>query len=128
MVKVVCGIIYKEGRIFIARKKQGKPLAGFWEFPGGKIEQHESPEEALQRELQEELGMRVSIGDFLGSNVHQYASKKIKLLAYTCLFIDATLALTDHDQIEWVLPEELIHYQLAAADIPFIDLINEKAS
>jgi len=126
MTEVVCGIIYKEDRIFIARKKKGKALAGFWEFPGGKIEKNESHEEALERELNEELGMIVSIKDYLGSNHHEYSSKKIKLIAYNCLFIDATLNLIDHDEFKWVIPSDLINYQIAPADIPLINLIIEK--
>ncbi len=123
MIEVVCGIIYKEDKVFLARKKTGKALAGFWEFPGGKIEKHESPKEALERELHEELGMIVSIQSYLGSNQHQYASNTIKLMAYTCLFIDATLNLIDHDLYEWVAPSDLINYEIAPADLPLIKLI-----
>jgi len=126
MTEVVCGIIYKEDKIFIARKREGKDLAGFWEFPGGKIEKNESPEEALERELNEELGMTVSVQGYLGSNLHQYSSRKIKLIAYNCLFIDATLNLIDHDECKWVMPSDLINYQIAPADIPLINLIIEK--
>jgi len=126
MTEVVCGIIYKEDKIFIARKKKGKSLAGFWEFPGGKIEKNESPEEALERELNEELGMSISIKDYLGSNHHEYSSKKIKLIAYNCIYIDATLNLIDHDEFKWVMPSDLINYQIAPADIPLIKFIIEK--
>jgi len=126
MTEVVCGIIYKEDKIFLARKKEGKALAGFWEFPGGKIEKNESPEEALERELNEELGMTVSVQGYLGSNLHQYSSIKIKLIAYNCLFIDATLNLIDHDEYKWVIPSDLMNYQIAPADIPLINLIIEK--
>lgn len=127
MIKVVCGIIYKEDKVFIARKKKGKALAGYWEFPGGKIETDESPETALARELEEELGMAVSVGEFLGENIHQYPTQTIKLLAYNCIFIEATLNLTDHDQIKWVPPKELGKYQIAPADVPFISLAIEKS-
>ena len=126
MLEVVCGIIHKEDKVFIARKKEGKTLAGFWEFPGGKIEKNESPEEALKRELKEELGMIVSLQGYLGTNLHQYSSKQIKLIAIKCLFIKATLNLIDHDEFRWVTPSELNNYKISPADIPLIKLINAK--
>lgn len=126
MIRVVCGIVYNNEKIFLCRRNVNKHLAGFWEFPGGKIENNESPEEALHRELSEELGMTVSVLGYLGSNQHQYSSNKIKLIAYNCLFIDATLNLIDHDQCKWVLPSDLKNYQIAPADIPLIKLIIEK--
>jgi 8-oxo-dGTP diphosphatase len=87
-IKVVCGIIWKDGLLFIARRKAGKALAGFWEFPGGKLEKYEAPETALVRELEEELGMQVEVLDFFGSSVHAYETLSIKLIAYNCNFIE----------------------------------------
>jgi 8-oxo-dGTP diphosphatase len=65
-IRVVCGIIFNNEKIFICRRNQGKSLAGYWEFPGGKIEGSESFEQALKRELHEELEMDVVVKDFVG--------------------------------------------------------------
>ncbi|MBG6131642.1 8-oxo-dGTP diphosphatase [Aquimarina sp. EL_43] len=125
MLEVVCGIIHKDHKVFIARKKQGKALAGYWEFPGGKIELGEDPEDALARELREELGMIVLVQKFVGYNTHVYPNVTIKLLAFNCVFKEASLTLIDHDKYKWVNPEELINFKMAPADVPLIKLITK---
>lgn len=115
-IKVACGVIWLDGKVFIARRKPGKSLQGFWEFPGGKLEDGEEPESALARELEEELGMKVKISRFFGSRTHHYESFSIELIAYTCEFIEASYHLTDHDQFLFVKPHELPNYQIAPAD------------
>lgn len=120
-IKVVCGIIWKENKVFIARRKAGKSLAGFWEFPGGKLEEGEEPEPALVRELEEELGMEVRITGFFGNRTHLYESFSIELIAYSCEFIAASYHLTDHDDIAFVDPKELSGYQIAPADLFIVD-------
>lgn len=120
-IKVVCGIIWKEGKVFIARRKAGKSLAGFWEFPGGKLEEGEAPELALVRELEEELGMQVNISEFFGSKIHHYESFSIELIAYRCEFVAASYHLTDHDEIVFVTPSKLKDYKIAPADLFILD-------
>jgi 8-oxo-dGTP diphosphatase len=124
MINVLCGIIRNlEGQIFIARRRQGKSMAGKWEFPGGKLEPGETEQDCLQRELFEELGMQVKVGEKLGENEHHYENFSIRLIAYRCEFISASYELTDHDKYEWVRPEALRKYELAEADLPLLDLI-----
>lgn len=124
MIDVLCGIISNsEGQIFIARRKPGKSMAGKWEFPGGKLELGETEQACLQRELFEELGMHVKVGEKLGANEHHYENFSICLIAYQCEFISATYALTDHDTYKWVSREELGNYELAEADVPLLELI-----
>ena len=126
MINVVCGIIFNsEGKIFIARRKPDKSLGGFWEFPGGKIEKGETGKTSLSRELNEELDMQVEVGEFLIENSHDYGSFRIKLTAYKCEFVEATMKLVDHDQYKWVLPEELLSFELAPADIPIAERVAE---
>lgn len=124
-IKVVCGIIWKEGKVFIARRKPGKSLAGFWEFPGGKLEEGEEPEPALIRELQEELGMEVKISNHFGNKTHHYESFSIELIAYACEFIVASYNLTDHDEIAFVNPQELSDYQIAPADLFIVEMLSK---
>lgn len=118
LIKVVCGVIYKDGKIFICRRKPEKSLGGYWEFPGGKVENNEQPKDSLKRELREELHMKVEVEDYLMTNVHIYDNFTIELIAYRCSFIRSTFKLTDHDRFEWVFPEELQNWKFAPADIP----------
>lgn len=120
MIKVICGIIHKEDKILLCRKKEGKPLAGYWEFPGGKLEPQESMEEGLKRELLEELQIKVDILKYAGHNIHHYENLSIELHAFHCNCIEDNITLTDHDAYAWVRPEELIKYKLAPADRPLL--------
>lgn len=123
MITVLCGIISNsEGKVFIARRRPGKSMAGKWEFPGGKLELGESEQDCLKRELLEELGMQVEVVEKLVENEHYYETFSIRLIAYKCDFISATFALTDHDAYEWVKPDVLSNYELAEADVPFIEM------
>lgn len=117
-IRVVCGVIFNEGRILLCRRKPEKPLGGYWEFPGGKIEVGETEEEFLYRELQEELGIRVEIERYFKSVVHDYDGFTIELIAYICRSGQSVCVLTDHDEYEWVDKSELLNWKLAPADIP----------
>lgn len=124
VIKVVCGIIWKDDKVFIARRKPEKSMGGYWEFPGGKIEEGEDPEAALKRELKEELGMNVVVKEYFGTNNHQYENFKIELIGYNCGFVSATFQLTDHDEYKFITPAEILNYRVAAADIPLVKLIH----
>jgi 8-oxo-dGTP diphosphatase len=120
-IKVVCGIIWKDGQVLIARRKPEKSLGGYWEFPGGKLELGETAEAALIRELKEEMGMTLSNLRYYGTHTHQYDSLSIELLAYECDFVDATFELTDHDEIVFSAPQKLKKHSIAPADIFFVN-------
>jgi 8-oxo-dGTP diphosphatase len=120
-VKVVCGLIWKNDRVFIAKRKTGKPHAGYWEFPGGKIKKGENAESALIRELEEEFGMQVRCGDFAGSYEWTDGMTSIELHGYLCIFVSASFHLTDHDDYAFVNPYDLTKYQLTPADFYFIE-------
>lgn len=122
-IKVVCGIIFHDNKIFVCRRKPGKSLSGFWEFPGGKIEENETRQESLARELIEELDMQVSINNFIGTSVHDYGTFKIELLGYKCTLVNYEGKLTDHDKYDWIKPENLLTKNLAPADIPLAEII-----
>jgi len=125
LIKVVCGIIFKDGKVLICRRKPEKSLGGYWEFPGGKIEDGESNEESLNRELLEELGMKVDVKNYFRTNIHTYEKFTIELIAYKCHFIHANYKLTDHDTYKWVSVKDLKNINLAPADIPLaIELLN----
>ncbi|GAB3741849.1 (deoxy)nucleoside triphosphate pyrophosphohydrolase [Spirosoma lituiforme] len=120
MIDVVAGIVWKDGQVLLARRGRQKHLAGKWEFPGGKVEMGESAENALERELSEELGIRTRTGNYFDTNIHHYSTVSIKLLAYNSIYISGEITLTDHDQVEWVKINDLLDYDLAEADIPFV--------
>ncbi len=79
---VVASVIIQEARVLVTQRAQGSHLAGKWEFPGGKVEQDEDPRDALQRELREELGIDINVGDVLEVVFHRYSSKNILLLFF----------------------------------------------
>lgn len=124
-IQVTAAIIKHKGQILIARRAPGKHLAGYWEFPGGKIEAGETAEACLGRELHEELGIQVQVGSFFMENLHHYGDKPVLLKAYFCDFKAGTIRLNDHDQYAWVSKDELGNYRFAPADLPFIFALNE---
>jgi mutator protein MutT len=128
MINVAAGIIEKDGKVFAARRKPGNHhLAGFWEFPGGKLEPGESPQACLQRELAEELGIQVAVGAFFGENIHEYGDKRVLLLAYRVTHLSGEFQLLDHDKLCWVAPDEMLDFQWAPADIPLVEQYRAEA-
>ncbi|CAN5660784.1 hypothetical protein BH10BAC3_BH10BAC3_16130 [soil metagenome] len=123
MIVVCAAIIRLNGKILIARRAPTKHLGGLWEFPGGKIEDGEFPEECLKREIFEELGLTITVLNHLGDNVHHYGDKHILLKAYFCKANGNSIQLIDHDKVEWVTKAELENFEFAPADIPFVDAL-----
>jgi 8-oxo-dGTP diphosphatase len=120
MIQVTAALIEDNDKVLIARRKQGKAMAGFWEFPGGKIEAGETPEQCLARELFEEFGVRAEIGVFVAESIYSYPNITIRLLAYTAKIEKGEFQLQDHDKIEWVSYNQIKNYQLAPADLPIL--------
>lgn len=121
MIDVVAGIISHEGKILIAKRKPGTHLEGFWEFPGGKIEKGETPEQSLTRELKEELSIHTVTNGFVAESIFDYGSKTIRLLAYSVAYLSGEIVLDSHDEIRWVSPERISEYKLAPADLPILE-------
>lgn len=126
IVKVVCGIVFKDDRVLICRRKPEKSLGGYWEFPGGKVEPSESYEESLRRELVEELAINVKIEEPFINHIHEYERGVIKLISFICSTDQSELVLNDHDKIKWVKISSLLNYQLAPADIPVATALIEQ--
>ena len=120
-IKVTAAILEKDGRLIIAQRKSKDHLAGKWEFPGGKIEPGETPEECLARELNEEFNITVSVGDFLGSNIHHYDHISIELMAFRTIWVSGEINSTDHKDYKWVTIDELDQFDFAPADRPFVE-------
>lgn len=120
MIFVAAGIIEDRNKILIARRKEGKHLSGYWEFPGGKIEVDESPEDCLKRELREEFSIETEIKNFVGESSYRYPHITIKLMAYTVKIKSGYFKMSDHDKVEWILLEDIKNFKMAPADIPII--------
>ncbi|WP_202710949.1 (deoxy)nucleoside triphosphate pyrophosphohydrolase [Sporosalibacterium faouarense] len=122
MIEVVAGIlINSKNEVLIAKRKSGKHLEGFWEFPGGKMEKGEDPKESLRRELMEEMSIHVDVEDFLCESIYDYGDKVIKLIGYKGRIARGDIHLVDHDEFRWVDREYLLNYKLAPADIPLVE-------
>ncbi|GHO65732.1 NUDIX hydrolase [Ktedonobacter sp. SOSP1-52] len=120
MKVVTAAILNLNGKILIAKRKKGDTLENKWEFPGGKIEPGESPEQCLAREMLEEFGVTVQVQDFVCSSTYRYQHIEIELLAYNVRYIDGQFSLHDHQEIQWVTPSDLQAYDFAAADVPIV--------
>lgn len=118
---VTAGIIEKDGKILIARRKSGKCVGANWEFPGGKLEEGETQEECLKRELKEELNFEVKVGDFLASSKFFCGDNEIELMAYKAEYISGEMILTDHDEVKWVEFTELSNYKFTLPDVPIVE-------
>lgn len=126
MIDVVAAILENQkGEVLIAKRKKGK-LAGYWEFPGGKIEKGETPEQSLIRELNEEMNIEIEIGDFVGESVHLYDEVAIRLLAFKGKITGGDIKLADHEEYAWVDLDDLKKVNLAPADITFIELLENE--
>jgi len=125
---VVAGVVMREGRILIARRALHKAMAGKWEFPGGKVEAGETSAAALARELREEFGVNVEVGEKLGDQVHEYPGQAIWLEAYWARFGEGDLRLDSHDEIDWVTPAQCRTFDLADADWFIVDLLEKRPS
>jgi len=125
MIEVVCAIILNpESKIFAARRAPGKSFAGYWEFPGGKIEEGENGAEALQRELQEELGLDLEIGPSLHTVNWENKTGVFQLEAFICESGLEGMDLQDHDEWGWFEIEDLLEVEMMIADLallPYLD-------
>lgn len=120
-IRVVAAIIERAGAYLGCRRAEGKKLAGFWEFPGGKVESGESDAEALVREISEELGVAIVVHEFVGESIQDVAGTLIHLLGYRCTLAgEVPTTSTDHDVLYWFTPEDFDHKNWAPADIPLL--------
>lgn len=121
MIDVVCAIIRDdEGRLLAGLRPQGKFLGGMWEFPGGKVDPGESPEEALAREIREELDLEITVAGALEPVDWQYEKLHIRLLPYVCTICRGEMKLMSHEQVSWFTINELDLLEWAPADVPIL--------
>jgi 8-oxo-dGTP diphosphatase len=121
-INVVGAVIVDDGKVLCAQRGPGA-LEGMWEFPGGKIEQGETPREALAREIDEELRCEVKVGDEVASTTYEYDFGIVTLTTFYCDLLDGTPALTEHTEVRWERPEYMHLLDWAPADIPAVERI-----
>lgn len=126
IIDVAAAVIKKNSLVLVARRAKGEYLEGKWEFPGGKIELRETPEQCLQRELKEEFAIIARTGAFIGESIFHYPDKSIRLLAYEVIWIKGNFILHVHDTIDWVRPDDILAKEMAAADIPIARMLSGK--
>ena len=126
LIKTVAGVIRNEkGEVLCTLRDQGKyEYVSFkWEFPGGKIEEGETLEQTLTRELHEELEIDVEIGDFFYQVEHDYPDFHLSMAVFDCKLISKEMKMNVHKGIKWLKPSEMMSLDWAAADIPVAKLV-----
>ena len=115
-VSVAAAVIERDGKVLIARRKA--PFMGYsWEFPGGKLEDNETLEDCLKREIREELAIEIEVGPLISLNKHVLnCQSAIALYAYRVKYISGNIEPKDHEEIKWVLPEDLLEYDFPDPD------------
>ncbi|MDT0160672.1 (deoxy)nucleoside triphosphate pyrophosphohydrolase [Bacillus sp. AG4(2022)] len=122
-IHVVGAVIFKDNKILCAQRGKEKSLPLLWEFPGGKIEKGEKPEQALVREIQEEMHCTIDIGEKIEHTVYEYDFGIVHLTTYYCKLVEGEPVLTEHAAVKWLAPKELPTLEWAPADIPTIEKI-----
>ena len=121
MIEVCCTIITEGDKILATRRSHGMHLAGFWEFPGGKIEPGETAEECIHREIREELNIEITIENQLEPVEHHYPEKSIRLIPFICKINSGIITLTEHSEFRWLAGHEVSSVNWAAADLKVLD-------
>lgn len=123
ILEVTAAVIEKDGRILAARRRTRSGTAGLWEFPGGKREAHETLEECLVRELEEELGIQAEVIAPLGISTHDEGHRVIRLIAYRVRHLSGHFTPFVHSELRWLTVAELTTVNWMPADIALIELL-----
>lgn len=121
-IKVVAAVIKNNNKIFATQRGYGEFKDG-WEFPGGKIEENESPEDALVREIKEELNTTVNIDKYITTVEYDYPNFHLSMQCYLCSIIEGNLSLLEHEAATWLCKNELYNIDWLPADIEIIPII-----
>ena len=125
VIEVAAGLVFRDGRLLITQRHAKAHLGGLWEFPGGKREPAESFEQCLARELREELGIEVLVGDLVESLTHAYPEKTVHLKFYRCRLLKHEPQLLGCADLKWVTAAELQKYAFPEADARLLGELRE---
>lgn len=122
-INVVGAVVVNGGKVLSAQRSENMSLPGMWEFPGGKIEQGETPRDALVREMQEELCCTIEIGDQVASTRYEYDFGFVTLTTFYSKLVDGEPQLTEHSEIRWIEATDLESVEWAPADVPAVEKV-----
>jgi len=124
-VDVVGAAIIKDGKLFVAQRPEGKEVGLKWEFPGGKIEEGESPKEALVREIMEELGTLIEVKHYIATVRYQYPDFHLTMHVFRCTLAGPEPELTEHVASKWITAQEIDSLDWAPADYKILDAVKQ---
>jgi len=119
-MRVVAALIRDQGKVLLTQRRPGRHLGLSWEFPGGKVEVGETDEEALRRELQEELGVEVKVGTRCFETRHTYGTREMHLLVYRCRLVEGDPTPIEVHAVEWVEEARIQERTFLPADLPLV--------
>ena len=122
MINVVAAVIKDDsGKILITQRNLKRSQGGLWEFPGGKIEPNETKEQAIVREIKEELTIDINVKNYIDEKIFTYPEKDINLIALECSIINGNIELLEHEDYRWVSSSELENFEFAPADMFIVE-------
>jgi len=127
VIEVAAGLIFRHGKLLITQRYADSHLGGLWEFPGGKREEGESYSQCLERELVEELGCEVTVGERIAAITHEYSEKRVHLEFFVCSWVADEPKPIGCADLCWVTRNELDQFGFPAADAKLLDLLRQRA-
>lgn len=124
-IKVVAAVIRDKNRIFATQRGYGD-LKGGWEFPGGKIEEGETPQEALKREIMEELDTEIKVGKLIDTIEYDYPTFHLSMKCFLCKIVSGNLVLREHEDARWLTKEQLWEVEWLPADVKLIEKVKKE--
>lgn len=121
IIEVAAGLVFRDGKLLIARRRPDVHLGNFWEFPGGKREAGETFEQCLRRELAEELGIEAEVGKIVETLTHEYPERTVELKFFLCRWTRHEAQTIDCAEIAWINREEISKYEFPAADARLLE-------
>jgi mutator protein MutT len=125
VIEVSAALIFRGGKLLITQRHAGAHLGGLWEFPGGKREPDETFEQCLVREIREELGLEISVGELFEEVAHAYPEKSVRLKFFICKILSGRPQPLDCAAVKWVTKTELATFDFPAADARLLEKLRE---
>ena len=126
MTEVVAALIWQGEKFMICQRPAHKARGLLWEFIGGKVEAGETPQEALIRECREEIGVLLSVGDVFMDVTHEYPDLTVHLTLFHATVAEGEPQMLEHNDIQWITPEEIPNYDFCPADVEILDRIMQE--